>query len=289
MSGRVEGFNRISTANVGSEEAQGIRSKPVVLRMFSRRWILATILVVLGMAVNVRLGIWQLDRLAQRRAFNAHVLAQIDQPVLTLQGSALHEDLAGMEYRKVIVRGEYDPANEVALRNQAWENQLGVHLLTPLHIEGSDTYVLVDRGWVPDNDYVYDGWNQYTEPGKVEVQGVIRASQSKPDFGRRSDPTPVPGGEPLKAWYFANVGAISQQVSYPLLPIYVQQAPSSGWTSYPYRTQPELDLSEGPHMGYAIQWFTFAAILGLGYPFFIRRQERKHPSGMFTPERPDDI
>jgi hypothetical protein len=27
-------------------------------------------------------------------------------------------------------------------------------------------------------------------------------------------------------------------------------------------------------MGYAIQWFTFATILGLGYPFFIRKQER---------------
>lgn len=277
MSGRVERLNKNPSAHVKRPESSDIQSKLVVLQMFSRRWILATILVVIGVAVNVRLGIWQLDRLAQRRAFNARVLAQINQPVLKLDGPALNEDLSGMEYRKVVVIGDYDHSHEVALRNQAWENQVGVHLLTPLHVEGSNAYVLVDRGWVPDSDYVYDGWDQYAEPGKVEVMGVIRASQSKPDFGRRSDPTPVPGGESLKAWYFANVEAISQQVPYTLLPIYVQQAPAPSWTGLPYRTQPDLELSEGPHMGYAIQWFTFGAILGLGYPFFIRRQERRRP------------
>lgn len=277
MSGRVERLNKNPSAHVKRPESSDIHSKLVVLQMFSRRWILATVLVVIGVAVNVRLGIWQLDRLAQRRSFNARVLAQINQPVLKLDGPALNEDLSGMEYRKVVVIGDYDHSHEVALRNQAWENQVGVHLLTPLQIEGSNAYVLVDRGWVPDSDYVYDGWDQYAEPGKVEVMGVIRASQSKPDFGRRSDPTPVPGGESLKAWYFANVEAISQQVPYTLLPIYVQQAPAPSWTNLPYRTQPDLELSEGPHMGYAIQWFTFGAILGLGYPFFIRRQERRRP------------
>ncbi len=53
--------------------------------MFSRRWFLATILVVVGVAVNIRLGIWQLDRLEQRRAFNTRVLAQINQPLLESQ------------------------------------------------------------------------------------------------------------------------------------------------------------------------------------------------------------
>jgi surfeit locus 1 family protein len=203
------------------------------------------------------------------------VLAQTSQPVLNLQGHALNEDLSGMEYRKVVVRGVYDHQHEVALRNQAYDNQIGVHLLTPLIIDGTEQAVLVDRGWVPDSEFVYDGWEEYAEPGMVEVQGIIRASQSKPDFGRRSDPTPIPGGEPLKAWYFANVEAISEQVPYPLLGIYVQEAPNQGWTRLPYRTQPNLELTEGPHMGYAIQWFTFAAILGIGYPFFIRRQERR--------------
>ena len=42
-------------------------------RLFSRRWIPATILVIVGMMITARLGIWQLDRLEQRRAFNQRV------------------------------------------------------------------------------------------------------------------------------------------------------------------------------------------------------------------------
>ncbi len=247
----------------------------ILLRLFSRRWLLATLLVLLAAGVMARLGVWQLDRLAQRRAFNARLLAQINQPALTLQGTALDLDLAAMEYRAVIVRGVYDFSHQVALRNQVWGNQPGVRLLTPLRIEGSQRYVLVDRGWVPLQGYTDLDWTAYDEPGLVEVRGVIRASQSKPDFGRRSDPTPAPGQAPLRLWFFANVEAIAAQMPYPLLPIYIQQADEPTHTTLPYRSLPQLDLSEGPHLSYAIQWFTFSVMLLLGYPLYVYKRERR--------------
>jgi surfeit locus 1 family protein len=273
--GTTQGIHENSQPDLARKKYLSVASSPVLLRMFSRRWLLATILVVVGVAINIRLGIWQLDRLEQRRAFNTRVLAQIDRPVLALSGAALDEDLASMEYRKVIVTGEYDLDHQVALRNQAWGNRPGVHLLTPLRIQGSDKLILVNRGWVPIEGDDFNRWAAYPEPGVVEVQGILRASQSEPDYGQRSDPIPAEGEAPLKAWYFANVQAIARQVPYPLLPVYIQQAPDPSLQGLPYRTQPELDLSEGPHQSYALQWFSFAAILGLGYPFFIRRQERK--------------
>jgi surfeit locus 1 family protein len=273
--GTTQGIHESNPPELTGKAASAGRSQPVLLRMFSRRWLLATILVVVGVAINIRLGIWQLDRLEQRRAFNSRVLAQINQPVLELSGDGLNEDLVNMEYRKVVVTGEYDLANEVALRNQAWGNRPGFHLLTPLRIQGSDQVILVDRGWVPVEDGDFDRWAAYPEPGIVEVHGILRASQSAPDYGQRSDPVPAEGEAPLKAWYFANVEAIAQQVPYPLLPAYVQQAPDPSLEGMPYRTQPDLDLTEGPHQSYALQWFSFAVILGVGYPFFIRRQERK--------------
>jgi surfeit locus 1 family protein len=263
VSAKVEGISDVSMPAPTAVDRQ-----PLVLRMISRRWILSTLLVIAAMAVMARLGIWQLDRLEQRKVFNARVLAQIDQPPILLSGQALNTDLASMEYRPVIVEGEYDHSQEVALRNQAWNDQIGVHLLTPLKIAGSDRAVLVDRGWVPVQDFDSHDWSQYTEPGEVRVQGVIRASSSAPDFGRRLDP---PGRQDI--WNFTNVERIAEQVSYPMLAIYIQQAPDPSWTGLPHRSQPELDLTEGPHLGYAFQWFTFAIILGLGYPFFIRRQE----------------
>ena len=246
----------------------------MLIRFFNCQWWKTTLLVILAAGVMVRLGIWQLDRLAQRRAFNARVEAQLNQPDLDLNTADIDADLKNMEYRDVIVTGEYDPAGEVALRNQAWDNHIGVDLLTPLRISGSDQSVLVNRGWVPLEDYSAGNLKKYAEPGVVKVKGVIRASQTKPEIGGRADQVPAPGAGKLMAWNLVNVPGIAAQVDYPLLPVYIQQAPDPAWTSIPYRSQPELELTEGPHLGYALQWFSFAAILIVGYPFFIRREEK---------------
>jgi surfeit locus 1 family protein len=249
----------------------------VLKRMLSRRWILTTLLVLVAMGVMIRLGIWQLDRLEKRRLFNARVQAQLDQPPLELSGDGLNQELTGMEYRQVLLTGEYDHAHEIALRNQSWGNQWGVHLITPLRIAGTDRVVLVDRGWIPAQDYESGDWSKFAEPGIVQVRGMIRLGRDHADFGKRSDPVPAPGEPPLKTWNFVNIEGITGQMPYLLLPVYVQQAPDSSWTGLPYRSLPKLELTEGPHMGYALQWFTFALILGLGYPFFIQRQERRKP------------
>lgn len=247
----------------------------IVIRMFSWRWLLTTILVVIAMGVMARLGIWQLDRLDQRKAFNSRVQAQLDQAELDLTSAYNIENLAGMEYRSVLVKGQYDHSQQIALRNQHWQNQWGVHLVTPLHILNSDQIVMIDRGWIPADEFESGDWSKYDQPGLVEVRGMIRASQSKADFGSRRDATPQPGAAPLLAWNFVNISQLEDQITGPLLPIYVQAGPDPSWTSLPYRSLPELELTEGPHMGYAIQWFAFAVVLGLGYPFFIKRQEER--------------
>ncbi len=247
------------------------------ISLFSRRWLLATILVLAAAGVMVRLGIWQLDRLAQRRAFNARVEAQIAKPPLNLnQGGYLQTDLPNMEYRKVTVTGVYDYSQQVVLRNQANGSQLGVDLLTPIRIDGTDQAVLVNRGWVPADPNTPVGqedWSKYNQTGKVTVEGVIRQSQSSLLFGLRSDKVPAPGQPRLVAWSLPNVSGIGQQVPYPLLPVYIQQSPDSTSTALPLRSQPQVDLSDGPHLSYAIQWFSFTLFLVVGYPFFVRRQE----------------
>jgi surfeit locus 1 family protein len=245
----------------------------VIRKVISRRWWKTTLLVLLAMMVMGRLGIWQLDRLEQRKAFNTRVQIQLDQPTLVLEGAALDEDLENMEYRQVTAQGEYDHTYEIALRNQVWNNQAGIHLLTPLKIKDSDSAILVNRGWIPYEDFISGEWSEYAEPGFVEVNGMIRASESKPDFGGRNDPVPMPGEAPLKAWHLTNVEGISRQVPYDLLPVYIQQSPDPNWTRMPYRGEPDLELTEGSHFGYAIQWFTFAGVLGIGYIFYIRREE----------------
>jgi surfeit locus 1 family protein len=243
-----------------------------MLTLFSRRWILTTLLAIVAVGVLIRLGIWQLDRLAQRRAFNARVIAQQKAKPLTLDSTTLDADLLNMEYRAVIVMGTYDHAQQVVLRNQVWGNQPGVHLLTPLIISGTNKAVLVDRGWVPQEDVAPDKRGKYDQPGPVTVRGVIRHPQAKPDFGGVPDPPLAPGQTRLDAWNIVNLERISQQVSVPLSSAYIQQSPEANPAHPPYRSEPQLDLTEGPHFGYALQWFTFAAILAIGYPAYVHRQ-----------------
>ncbi len=248
--------------------------------LFTRRWIFATLLVIAAVGVMVRLGIWQLERLAQRQAFNARVTAQMEQPPLELTGDALTADLASMEYRAVIVTGVYDHAQEIALRNRVYENHLGIDLLTPLVIAGTNRAVLVNRGWIPTEEAAPANWKKFTEPGTITVRGVIRLSQSKADFGSINDP---PGK--LQLWNLVNIPRIQEQISHTLLPVYIQQsidqpvatANATARPPFPIRSQVEVEISEGSHLGYALQWFTFATILTLGYPVFVhaRMQSKK--------------
>lgn len=252
-------------------------------KLLTLRWILTTLLAIAAVGVLIRLGIWQLDRLEWRRAFNARVTSQLNAPLVDLNADMPVGQLFDMEYRSVTVRGEYDFTQEVLLRNQVWGERLGFHVLTPLRIAGSSEAVLVDRGWIPFDQASQELRAQFVEPGAVQVSGMIRRGQDKPDFGGVPDPTLQPGETRLDAWNIINLKRIQQQTDLTLLPVYIQQAPDPAWTDLPYRSLPEIEISEGSHFSYAIQWFTFAVILAVGYPFFVRRQLRSGRPGENNP------
>ena len=243
----------------------------LLLRMFQRKWLLATLLVLAGTALCIRLGIWQLDRLSQRRAFNAQFESARMQPALDLNQQQ-PDDIASMEWRPVKVRGTYDFANQVTVRNQYYQNEYGYHLLTPLRFDGEA--ILVDRGWIPaEGNSAPSDWRKYDESGTLSVSGQIRLGQAKPAFGGVADALPADGSK-LEVWNNADVGRIAGQLPYPVLPVYVQPEVDPSDTQPPIPFQPEVEITEGPHLGYALQWFTFAMILFIGYPFFLKKQEK---------------
>src|SRR5687768_17464418 len=242
----------------------------LLLKMFERKWLLLTLLVFAGTALCIRLGIWQLNRLEQRRAFNSQFESARALPVLDLnqEGPA---NLAEMEWRAVKVTGKYDFTNQVAVRNQYYGNQYGYHLLTPLRF--SEKAVVVDRGWIPaEGNSAPSDWRKYDENGTVTVLGQLRLGQTKPALGGVSDVLPENGAN-LEIWNNADLALIARQMPYPILPVYIQPEADVNKTEPPIPFQPEIELTEGPHFGYALQWFTFASILVIGYPFYLRKQE----------------
>ena len=254
----------------------------ILKKMFSRAWLFTTLLAFVGTALCIRLGIWQLDRLKQRREFNSQVISMRNAEMLNMNKN-VPTDISSMEWRAVTVTGEYDFENQVALRNQYNGDQYGYHLITPLLFDPStgsgQAAVLVDRGWIPADPASgnaapeRDAWRQYDEAGQVTVTGQIRLGQGKPAIGGIADAEFSSEQTRLNVWNNLDVARIAEQSPYPLLAVYVQ--PNVGENNFepPIKYQPVVELTEGSHFGYALQWFAFAAILFIGYPFYLRKQE----------------
>ncbi len=242
--------------------------------MFSRRWWWTTLLAWVGAAVCIRLGLWQLDRLEQRRAFNQQYLTmQAAAPLQLDAATAASADLMAMEYRAAVVEGEFDYDHQVLLLNRYHEGANGYHLLTPLLLAEGGPAILVDRGWIPAEANPRD----YDAPQRVTLRGILRLGETKPEIGGINDPPLAEGETWRERWYLVNLERIGAQLPYPLLPVFLQPDPDPNRTEPPFPYQPEFEISEGPHMGYALQWFFFASLLLFGYPFYVRRQSLPVP------------
>ena len=236
-------------------------------------WLFATIAVLALAALFVRLGTWQLQRLAERRAANAQLLARLNQPPLVLDGSPL--DVAAVELRRATVRGAYDYEQELLLRNRSLNGLPGVHVLVPLRIAGSTSAILVDRGWLPYElaDPAVRPAYQDRPSGEVTVTGILRRSMVRVGSFSPADP-PLTGDRPrLDAWYRVDIPRIQEQVPYPLLAMYLEALPEGETPADRFpRPAPEIELSEGSHLVYAIQWFAFAVIALAGYGAYYRQR-----------------
>jgi surfeit locus 1 family protein len=233
-----------------------------------------------------RLGFWQLDRLEQRRARNAQLSQQLALPPFSLSGDPLPEAPSALKNRLATAQGEFDFSYQVILKLQNRTetgglvsplNAVGVDLITPFVIEGTSKAVLVDRGWIPESEAALDNLTKFSEPaGQTTVTGRIQLSQTLPSKRATAIAPKAASGSLQREWYRVDIEAIQAQIPYELLPIYIEQSPTdNSQTTLPYRSEPTFDLSEGPHLGYAIQWFTFALIFGGGYLYYVRNNTLK--------------
>lgn len=255
----------------------------MIKALFSRRYILVTLLVIAAMAVMARLGVWQLDRRQQRIARNADLAAKLEAAPLSLNEAAqaaawpLPSDRSAVRNLPAVATGAYDFAHQMLLVQQNYNGMPGAHLVTPLVLDGSQQAILVDRGWVPFEDVQSGRWQQYDDAsGMVTIAGRVQPSQIL--FGRAAEQAASsPGAQQAKdEWFRIDIDAIQGQLPYALLPVYLLEAPGpQGNAALPYRIEPEVDLSEGPHMGYALQWFAFAIVAGVVYVGAVRSRLHK--------------
>ncbi|HET9984538.1 MAG TPA: SURF1 family protein [Longimicrobiales bacterium] len=231
----------------------------------TRAGLAGTVLAFVVAAACVRLGFWQLHRLAERRARNAAVSARMRAEPVALPG--VPRDTAGLAYRAVTVAGEYDDARSVVFAAHSLMGEPGVWLLTPLRMPGGA--ILVNRGWVPSPDAATIRSQAPAPRGAVRVRGLLV-------------PIPATGSVEGAAadtfrriWYRPSAHALTRQFPYPVASLYLQALPEAGAPPWPRRLAPP-ELDEGPHLSYAIQWFSFATIALVGWAVLVvRRGDRE--------------
>jgi cytochrome oxidase assembly protein ShyY1 len=228
---------------------------------------MAMLLFVLALSLLfLRLGFWQLDRKAERLEENAVLTRRLSEDPLPVTSAvaAAGPDLESLDNRPGSAVGSFRPDLEILVRNRT--NTLGTagfHLLTPLELEDG-TLVVVNRGWIPlDLDRV--PVQELPPPsGKVEVNGLIRMSESRPPVGS-IDP---PGS--LTVVNRIDLERIGMLFQAPVEKVWLQLL-DSGPSGLPDALAPPDTVGEGPHLSYAIQWFSFAATALIGFGFVLRR------------------
>ncbi len=227
---------------------------------FGRKNIAKTILILVIAATCIWLGFWQLDRLEWRRELNAATRIQINQPPLNLNTLSDESQLLEMTDRAISATGQFNFAEQIVLLNQ--NNQQigsGVHLVAPFVLEGTDRAILVDRGWISNVEWQSADLRQFDE-SLTTIEGVVQ------QFSPR--PATLTNGE----IFLLNYEQIQEVISAELLPVVMlQTSDNSDPATRPFRTAHEVELSEGSHLGYAVQWFSFATIFVIGYIFYVRK------------------
>ncbi|HET7462068.1 MAG TPA: SURF1 family protein [Longimicrobium sp.] len=235
----------------------------------------AFILVMCG--VCVRLGFWQLDRLQQRKARNHALEAALRMPVLeydSATAAAIERDPARYINRRVRATGTYDPAGEVVLRGRSNEGNPGVHLVTPLVAPGVPWSLLVNRGWVPSPDAATVDARPFAEPGTRTVAGILQEIPRHTRAAGEPVTTRV-NGTPVITFRRLDLDALRRRERRPFAQLYLQQLPDIDAGKRPPVRVAVAPRDNGPHLSYAIQWFSFAAIGLIGLAILLVRHRRQ--------------
>jgi len=151
-----------------------------------------------------------------------------------------------------------------------------VVFLTPMIPDGGGPAVLVNRGWAYAADGMHVDEPLWREGARDTVEGYAEV------FSAGVGPVQI--ASVSRGIRRLDLDSLRAMVPYPLAPIVAVQQRGAGWQGtvvHPFRAAlPPLD--EGPHRGYALQWFAFAIITIVGTGAVVRREWRRGPVG--TPD-----
>jgi len=240
-----------------------------------KRWCFVTtwytfLFVVLGVACFIKLGLWQYHKAQQKLTIEQTFQKSKAKGMVNLSDYLSKPD--ELEFQKVRVIGSYAPQYQMLIDNQVEEYQGGFHVVTPFRIKGTDSYVLVNRGWIRG----FDDHTQLPAIDTPDVEHMIEGmawiptnkifSLEKPQQGESAAFKPV--------WQHLDMQNYQKMVPFKVLSIIVKLAPEQPEGGFVRRW--EMPPSRiATHMSYAYQWFGFALATLVIYAVLAIRKEEK--------------
>lgn len=232
-------------------------------------------MTVVFAALCVRLGFWQLDRAAAKRALRAEVAERAALPPLPAAAlAATPEAAAAQHYRRITLAGRWLAARTVALDNRQVDGRPGFTLVTPL-VLADGSALAVQRGWLPRDAAERSRIAVPPLPeGAVTVAGRLAPPPSRLfAFGADAPGALIRQNLDLAAW--------SAEIGRPLRPLSLVQMNDPDGAQTPAdglrRLMPLPSADVSRHQVYAGQWFLFAAlavVLYVGIRVFRARRPR---------------
>jgi surfeit locus 1 family protein len=223
--------------------------------MSRRRLATAAAASLVGVAILVSLGVWQLKRLSWKEGLIAEARSRAHAAPAALPAPAAWGALkpADYEYRRVEAKGVYDYAHQELIFGALDDPRgryggVGYFVMTPLRLPDGET-VIVNRGFVPDALKAEAGKGPR---GEVQVVGLMRSSQARNLFTPADDPA-------HGVFYTRDVEGLARAMRLgPHAPFVIDA--EAGAAALPQGGETRLTFVNN-HFGYALTWFGLAAAL----------------------------
>jgi surfeit locus 1 family protein len=226
-----------------------------------RRWLIPTAFTVIGLALLVGLGTWQLERLTWKEGLIATRQERLAAPPVALPDDG---DAAPLEYRRVHFSGRYLNDREMYLAARTLNGETGYHVVTPVR-PADGLPVLVDRGWIPLYRKDPSSRPETRPAGATEIDGYVRLPGRTNLFTPANDPA-------QNVWYSVDLKAMAHYAGLDAVrPFYVQAAPGPDPKALPIGIKPPVDLPNN-HLQYALTWYALAVALAITYILYMRRR-----------------
>ena len=204
------------------------------------------LLALLGVAIFVRLGVWQLSRAEEKQVLLAAYEAGGAQ-TLALEDSQVDR------FSRVTTQGIWDTEHVFLLDNMVFDTQAGFHVLVPL--QAAKTTLLVDLGWVPS----LGRRDQLPSLRRLSDQPVLVNGRLDrlPQPGIRLEGSPVDQSAPWpRVVVFPTLEQLELQLGTELFP-WILRLDEKHPAAYQVRQQ-VIKFGPERHVGYAVQWFALA-------------------------------